>query len=54
MKKLELTKETLASLQDADSQKVAAGMPPTLCDAGCTIDYCYTDNCYARRLACKG
>jgi hypothetical protein len=53
MKKLQITKDTLVSLSDAEGHLVAAGRPPTIDGAGCTDVYCYTDNCYTIKLTCS-
>ena len=53
MKKLQISKETLVSLNESEGSKVAAGIPPTIYGVGCTDSYCYTDNCYTIRVTCK-
>lgn len=53
MKKLELTKETLISLNESEGKQVAAGMPPTLFGNGCSDVVCYSDACHTIRFTCK-
>jgi len=54
MKKLQISKETLASLNESEGRQVAAGMPVTLYGNGCSDVVCYSDACYTQRpLVCK-